>query len=147
MIRSRFTRLLGFGLSLLAALLSLAASGSTLVLCEEADGCVELEFLANGASACSDCASHEHESAPARPSAPSELKSSRCDDTVIAYSSDVARSEKGPRVSLPSRVVLVVPSLFVRTSSTATSPFVAMSRSSVACGSLRTCQESIVLRI
>ena len=96
MIRLRFGRLLGFGLSLLAAGVSSLAGGALLIRCEEPDGCVQIELVARSSASSTACGGHEHEAsiAPA-----GDALSHPCKDTVIASFSEEARPEKSVQVS------------------------------------------------
>ena len=108
LIRSRFLRLLGFGLCLLAAAVSSLASGATLILCEEPDGCVEIELVASGAATSSGCSGHEHELPASNSSNGQNLEACQCADTVIACSSDTVRPDKGGNPSVSPHDVTIV---------------------------------------
>ena len=94
MIRSRLARALAFGLSLFATAISSVASGATLVLCAEPDGCVELEVIAPGQALSSGCGGHEHEDPDPEPLDSPDVDSCPCTDTVIEASTDNLRPDK-----------------------------------------------------
>jgi hypothetical protein len=96
-IRSRFARLLGFGLSLLAATVSSLAGGAMLIRCEEPDGCVQIELVARTSASSTACGGHEHEAPPIAPDG--DALSHPCKDTVIASFSEEARPGKGVQLS------------------------------------------------
>jgi hypothetical protein len=95
--RSRIARLLGFGLSLLAATVSSLAGGALLILCEEPDGCVQIELVARSSASSTACGGHEHEAPPVAHDG--AALSHPCKDTVIASLSEEARTEKGVQLS------------------------------------------------
>jgi len=100
-IRSRFARRLGFGLSLLAATVSSLAGGALLVLCEEPDGCVQIELVARTSASSTACGGHEHEAPPIAPDG--DALSHPCKDTVIASFSEEARPGKAVQLSAKFR--------------------------------------------
>lgn len=106
MHRSRIARLLGFGLGLLAAVVSSLAGGAMLIRCEEPDGCVQFELVARSAASSTACGGHEHEAAPVAPDG--AALSHPCKDTVIASLSEEARTEKGVQLSSKFREAVAV---------------------------------------
>ena len=102
MIRSRIARAIGFGLGFFAACVASFPSSLTLVLCEEPDGCVELEFVARGEDTSAGCGDHEHElhrEAPGdahqhAPEGDGEVGSCPCDDTILVAHADTVRPDK-----------------------------------------------------
>ena len=97
MHRSRIAQKLGFGLSLLAAVVSSLAGGALLIRCEEPDGCVQIELVARTSASSTACGGHEHEAPPTAPSG--DALSHPCKDTLIASFSEEARPEKSVQVS------------------------------------------------
>jgi hypothetical protein len=96
-IRSRFARRLGFGLSLLAAVVTSLAGGALLIRCEEPDGCIQIELVARSSASSTACGGHEHEAPPTAPAG--DALPHPCKDTLIASFSEEARPEKSVQVS------------------------------------------------
>lgn len=146
MSRSRIWARLGYGLGLVSAAISALLSGPVLVLCEEPDGCFEIEMVARASSMRPECGGHEHESPPATSAGNGSVGACPCEDTVIASLSDTVRPEKARDLAARHRDASPVVAETLPITVPADRVEIAQRPSSRACLGTRYSRRSVVLR-